>query len=140
MSYDISLNDRYTGEPLLLDCEHHMRGGNYVVGGTREAHLNITYNYGEWYRRDGVFPKEGKKPLGIRAIYGLTGAESISVLKCAILALEAMDEDISDERRRECEANGATGYWMPTRLNALRPLTQLLALAQMRPDGVWGGD
>ena len=31
-------------------------------------------------------------------------------------------------------------YWCPTRANALRPLYQLIALAQIRPDGVWDGD
>ena len=31
-------------------------------------------------------------------------------------------------------------YWEPTAANALRPLYQLMALAQMRPDGVWDGD
>ena len=33
---------------------------------------------------------------------------------------------------------GETGdYWCPTAANALRPLYQLIALSQMRPDGVW---
>ena len=32
------------------------------------------------------------------------------------------------------------GYWVATRENAIRPLYQLLAMAQMRPDGVWEGD
>jgi hypothetical protein len=31
-------------------------------------------------------------------------------------------------------------YWEPTEGNAKRALVQLLALAQMRPDGVWAGD
>lgn len=31
-------------------------------------------------------------------------------------------------------------YWMPTEGNAKRALTQLLAMARMRPDGVWEGD
>ena len=38
-----------------------------------------------------------------------------------------------------CKA-GERDYWLPTRTNAIRPLYQLLALAQMRPDGVWEGD
>ena len=76
----------------------------------------------------------------IRTIYGMTGAESIPVLKKAIAKLESMTVDISDEECRECEGQGATGYWMPTRENAIRPLYQLLAFAQMRPDGVWEGD
>lgn len=31
-------------------------------------------------------------------------------------------------------------YWKATEGNAKRPLYQLLALAKMRPDGVWDGD
>lgn len=33
-----------------------------------------------------------------------------------------------------------TDYWMDTAANALRPLYQLLAMAQLRPDGIWEGD
>lgn len=66
--------------------------------------------------------------------------QSIPVLQKAIKTLESLTEDISDEKRQQCEAQGATGYWMPTRQNAIKPLYQLLALAQMRPDGVWDGD
>ena len=31
-------------------------------------------------------------------------------------------------------------YWEPTAGNAIKPLYQLIAFAQMRPDGVWDGD
>ena len=31
-------------------------------------------------------------------------------------------------------------YWEPTAGNALKPLYQLLTMAQLRPDGVWSGD
>lgn len=48
--------------------------------------------------------------------------------------------DILAVERRQCEGQGATGYWMPTRDNAIRPLYQLVAMAMIRPDGVWDGD
>ena len=134
MSYDIYLTDPVTNDPLELDGAHHMRGG------TTEAWLNITYNYADWYYRPGVFARTKKASKGIRTIYGMTGVESIPVLKKAISKLKSMDEDISDDKRQKCEAHGATGYWMPTRENAIKPLYQLLAMAQMRPDGVWRGD
>ena len=140
MSYDIYLTDPVTNDPLELDEAHHMRGGTYAIGGTTEAWLNITYNYADWYYRPGVFARTKKASKGIRTIYGMTGVESIPVLKKAISKLESMDEDISDDKRQKCEAHGATGYWMPTRENAIKPLYQLLAMAQMRPDGVWRGD
>ena len=117
MSYDIRLEDAVTGKVLMLDNAHHMKGGTYAVGGTREAWLNITYNYSEHFH---VF---GSK--GIREIYGKTGAESIPMLKEAISLL---GDDVDDD------------YWKPTEGNAKQALMQLLALAQMRPDGVWNGD
>ena len=57
MSYDISLKDPVTKETLTVDEPHFMTGGTYQVGGCRELWLNITYNYGPFYRRDdGVRP------------------------------------------------------------------------------------
>ena len=135
LSYDISLKDPVTCETLELASEHMVRGGTYAVGGTRELWLNITYNYGRWYRREEAFGKEG-----IRTIYGLTGAESIPVLQRAIDALTALEEDLPAEELKELEDQGVTGYWLPTRENAIRPLHQLLAFARLRPDGVWDGD
>jgi len=81
----------------------------------QDKHLNITCNYGEHYYRvmgDG----------GIFSIHGKTGAESIAPLEAAISQL---GDDVSDD------------YWEPTEGNAKRALEQLLALAKMRPDGVW---
>ena len=140
MSYDIYLVDPVTHEQIELEAAHHMRGGTYAMSGTTEARLNITYNYANWYYRPGVFSRTRKSSKGIRTIYGMTGAESIPVLKKAIERLESLKVDISEKERRECEEQGCTGYWMPTRANAIRPLYQLLALAQMRPDGIWRGD
>lgn len=135
MSYDITLKDPVTKKTLELDSPHQIKGGTYAIGGTQEAWLSITYNYSRWYYKDEVFPSQG-----IRTIYGMSGAESIPVLKAAISALENSTDEISDEERRECEEQGATGYWMPTKGNAIKPLYSLLAFAQMRPDGVWEGD
>lgn len=134
MSYDISLLDPLTRNVLELDQPHHMRGGTYVLGGTTEAHLNVTYNYARHYERifGGEQPESrfdlifgGTKRSGIRSIYGKTGAESIPLLDAAIAKL---GDDVSDD------------YWAPTEGNAKRALIQLRALAAMRPDGVWSGD
>lgn len=145
MSYDIRLKDPVTQETLQLEDVHQMKGGMYALGGTKEAWLNITYNYADWYYKPDVFPDYGEfdsgiRRSGVRSIYGLSGADSIPVLQHAISALESMAEDISEEERQNCEEQGVTGYWMPTRENAIKPLYQLLALAKMRPDGVWDGD
>lgn len=118
MSYDINLCDPVTRDVLLLDDPHDMRGGTYAMGGTREAHLNVTYNYAEHYKR--VLSEKG-----IRTIYGMTGAESIPVLQRAA-------DQLGDD---------ATGnYWDDTEGNAKRALYKLIALAKLRPDGVWDGD
>lgn len=135
MSYDISLRDPVTKETIRFENPHFMRGGMYAMYGTTEAWLNVTYNYAQWYYRAEAFGKDG-----IRAIYGLTGAESIPVLRKAIAGMESLNEDLSEDERRECLAHDVSGYWLPTKENAIKPLYQLLAMAQMRPDGVWDGD
>ena len=123
MSYDITLTCPVTGEILELDEPHQMKGGTYAVGGTQQAKLNITYNYAEHFYR--VFLEIQFSKEGIRSIYGLTGAESIPVLQMTIAKLK----DDADQ-----------DYWKPTEGNAKKALTQLLALANMHPDGVWRGD
>jgi hypothetical protein len=55
----------------------------------------------------------------------MTGAESIPVLKAA---MDKLGDDVDPD------------YWTPTEGNAKRALAGLLALAQLRPDGVWDGD
>jgi len=118
MSYDICLKDPVSKKTIEFENVHDIKGGTYCVGGTKEAWLNITYNYGEYYRH--VFGENG-----IRTIYGMTGAESIPVIKKAI---EQLGDDISDD------------YWEPTEGNAKKALYGLLAFAQLRPDGIWDGD
>ena len=119
MSWSFYLTDPVSGEVLLLDSPHHMKGGTYAIGGTTEMHLNITYNYSEHYY---TYINEVE---GIRWLYGRTAAETIPVLKTAIACLgDDVDRD----------------YWKPTEGNAKRALIQLLALAQMRPDGIWNGE
>lgn len=117
MSYDIRLCDPVTHETLEVDSPHLMAGGTYALGGTTELWLNVTYNYARHYHCLGE--------RGIREIYGKTGAESIPMLKAAALRL---GDDVSDD------------YWEATEGNAKRALLQLLAMARMRPDGVWDGD
>lgn len=54
MSYDISLCDPVTHETLEVDDTHFVAGGTRSIGGTKELWLNITYNYGMYFRRDDV--------------------------------------------------------------------------------------
>lgn len=117
MSYDIELRDPVSNKVLELNAPHDMRGGTYAVGGTPHAELNITYNYGPIMRR--VLPE------GVRGLYGKTGAETIPLLKAAIAQL-------GDDTDPYC--------WTPTEGNVKKALCHVLALAQLRPDGIWAGD
>ncbi len=118
MSYDINLLDPVTKQVIEFDFKHHMRGGTYCLGGINKAWLNVTYNYAKHY-----YHTLGEK--GIRTIYGMTGAASLPVLKNAITQL---GDDVSGN------------YWDSTEGNAKAALLQLIALAELRPDGIWNGD
>lgn len=118
MSYDISLLDPVSNDVIVFDEPHFMAGGTYCLGGTCRAWLNITYNYSEHFYR-----LMGDK--GIRSIYGISGADSIPILEQAI---NQLNNDVDAD------------YWKPTEGNAKRALSQLLAIAKMRPDGIWYGD
>lgn len=118
MSYDIDLLDPVTKEVIKLDFKHQIRGGTYVVGGTNEASLNITWNYSEFF-----YKTLGKN--GVRTIYGMTGAESIPILQ---KAADQLKDDVDED------------YWKATEGNAKQALKQLIVLARLRPDGIWDGD
>lgn len=118
MSYDLGLKCPLTHDWVELDVPHQMKGGTYCLGGSRTAEINITYNYGVHFYR--VFGESG-----LRTIYGKSGADSIPILEAAISQLA---DDVADD------------YWKPTEGNAKLALLQCLALAKMRPDGIWDGD
>lgn len=189
MSYDIYLEDPVSCETLRIPA-HLMSGGivkaekmpdgSFVQAPDDEAHLNVTYNYGEWYSRafdkddeyyDSIrMRKSFEERKGIRTIYGMSGATSINEIKYAISKIsnkewskdldvtqksldDKYDEDcrwwanLSQKDKKVYESFGMKpkrdtldSYWTATRENALRPLYQLLSIAQMRPDGVWDGD
>jgi len=118
MSYDIQLTDPETGDTITLDHRHNLKGGTYCLGGASQAWLNVTYNYSEhFYRVLG-----GK---GIRTIYGMTGEESIPILK---KASSKLGNDVHHD------------YWEPTEGNARKALLDLVQLAKAAPHGVWDGD
>ena len=119
MSYDISLKDPVTKEVIILDAPHQIKGGTYEAGGTKEAWLNITYNYSPY------FYKLIDKEKGIRFLYEKSGAEAIPIIEEAINKLK---DDVNDD------------YWKATEGNAKQALHGLLVLAKMRPDGIFDGD
>jgi hypothetical protein len=114
MSYDISLVDPVTKKRLQVDTPHHIRGGTYAMGGTTELTLNVTYNYAPHFASFG----EG----GIRWLDGKLAADTIPIIQKVI---DSLKDDVDDD------------YWKGTDGNAKRALYGLLALAKMRPDGIW---
>lgn len=126
MSYDIRLKHPITGKTLELDTPHQMKGGTYAMGGTKECHLNITYNYGGIFAK--AFGDNGPHAIrtaSIRDLYGKFGHESIPVIESAISKL---GDDVDEN------------YWKATEGNTKAALIQLLTLAKLRPDGIWDGD
>lgn len=117
MSWCFDLCDPVTKECLATDAKHFMFGTEVCVGGTNAMTLGVTYNYSSIINK--VFESEEGYAYFLN---GKSGAETIPYLKNAI---EKLKDDVDDD------------YWKPTEGNAKRALSQLLAFAQMRPDGIW---
>ena len=195
MSYDIYLKERVSDEVIQLPVRHVMTGGTYQAeydpvtntfnpAAINEASLNITYNYGHYYYEAAADDErfygeknrssQGYENLGIRGIYGKTGAQSISMLSDMASRIENRykkdgewitrkrsktvyrDSDGKEvdpiriigreiyytEEQIEYELNEGPNddYWTDTAANAIKPLYQLIAFAQLRPDGILDGD
>lgn len=115
MSYDVELCR--DGLPVLVT--RHEEGGTYVLGGSKDAELNITYNYA------GFYYKYLDREEGLRWLYGKTGEETAPRLAAAIAHLGT---ETSDD------------YWDSTPGNAGRALHILFKWAVEHPDAVWNGD
>lgn len=177
MSYDLYLKEPATGEVASVPghlmiggtyrADYHPETGTFTPALNTEAHLNITYNYGGYFRE--VYEE------GIRKIYGMSGVDSIPVLESMIAGIVkkykkdntwicstrtktlCFDEEGNEVdpiqailrkkgpiRKENIEYEVSEGdtsdYWEPTAANAIKPLHQLIALAKMRPDCFWDGD
>ncbi len=117
MSYDIKLVGP-DGATLESEREHDLRSGTYVVGGTPDAWLNITYNY------SGHFQKV-LGDSGIRSVYGMAGRDAALIL---LDAAEKLGRNVSKD------------YWEATEGNARKALLDLARLCGMFPNGILKGD
>ncbi len=102
MSWWVGLEEKDTER--ILQVKPFEEGGTYCLGGTDQADLNITYNYGRIYHR--VIDEEN----GLWTLNGLPAQAALDLLEPAILQLE--DGKDSD-------------YWAATDGNAKRPLVML---------------
>lgn len=155
MSYDIYLNNPETGEVSKVSS-YLMTGGTVPCRNVNgqlfqdeqtDAWINITYNYAKYYyavtEGDERFAHRrsdsGEVDYGIRGIYGKTGAESIPLLQLMIDRIH--DRYIySDGKWLDEQEMDTSDYWKPTAANAIRPLRQMISLAEQCPDSVWDGD
>lgn len=111
------------GEDGAVQVAPHMEGGTVEIGGTQDASMNVTYNYGEVFRL--VWPSNlGNSGALKEMIDGRTGRESAPVLAVAV----AKCGNASPYRE---------DYWAPTIGNAKRALEVLLAWARQHPEATW---
>lgn len=117
MSYDL-----YLHAPGEVDCPLPIPKdkARLCASSPETAEINITYNFVWIFRR--TMGEEG-----VRAIYGLTGEQSIPILQSAIDQLKDDEVEHPDT-------------WKPTEGRAKKVLRRLLMLAQLQPTGIWAGD
>jgi len=173
--------DVMTGGTYRADYDE--KTGQFTPAAITDAWLNITYNYSHYYyeaadgdeRFYGVDSDDRHANLGIRGIYGKTGAEAIPMLKDLAERIETkykhdgewitnsrtekifkdkdgkeidlidlLEKHVTEYSTETVEKLINEGpnddYWTATAANAIKPLYQLLAFAELRPDGVWSGD
>lgn len=112
MSYDVCLIDQGTGKPAKVP--HFEEGGTLVIGGSDEAHLNITFNYAE--------------------VYGLLGwnVKNLGARK-AVKTIDELNRLVAFFGTRKY----ANDYWAPTPGNAGHALNILLEWAKLHPEAIW---
>lgn len=114
MGYSIYLTDT-DGNVLYSDTKHNAKGSVYVVGGTTELTLDVTYNYAPIFVS--VFGENG-----IRNLDAKKASETLTTLNEAIYRLA---DDVNED------------YWLPTEGNVKIVLCNLRDFARLRPDGIW---
>lgn len=104
MSWDVRIVTA-EGERRVLPFKHGLRGGTYQVGGSNEAWLNITYNYGARYRE-----------IWGHSLDGLNGQTVAEASPKLVDAIRRLGRERGDD------------YWEATPGNAGAALFDLLAL------------
>jgi hypothetical protein len=116
MGWDLTLVDPVTKEELYEDTPHQIKGGTYALGGTDKLWMSITYNYSKFYYEH--FP-DGE---GLNWLNEKLAADTIPIIQGVI---DKLGDDATDR------------YWDKTSGNAKKALYGVLALAKLRPDGMF---
>ena len=111
MSYWVYLKDN---DDCTLSVESHTEGGTIALGGSPEAEINITYNYGTCYSLLG---------FSIKDLHGKSAADTVQTLGHLVKKLGT--------RRYEKD------YWADTPGNAGHALSILHKWALQHPTGIW---
>ena len=114
MSRDCYLVDT-NKDVIILDKDFDRFGGTYAIGGSKEAWLNVTYNYSPIF----------KKVLGF-SLSRLDGKCVKDTLPDLERAIELLKEDDKTDN-----------YWDATEYNAKKALKDLVYLGKQKPDAFW---
>ena len=109
MSYDVRFKDPESKDTIEIPT-HHLMGGMYQIGGSNQADLNVTYNYGKHLHQ--VWGH------GLKELDGMTAEEATAKLEQAVSALGT---DRSED------------YWEATAGNAGAAMADLLTIAKQCP-------
>lgn len=104
MSYWICL----THNDTVVSVARHAEGATYVLGGTNDACISITYNYAEHF--------------AFRDLHQKRAGDTIELMQEAV---DRLGTDRDDD------------YWEPTEGNAGYAVSILLDWARQHPDAVW---
>jgi len=125
MGWDLSLHKKNTetgeAESCYVEVPHNLKGGTYVVGGTRELWMQVTHNYND-------FLAEALQESSLDCLQGKTVKETLPLLETAVQVLsQKYNNPMPSER-----------YWDATAGNALKALQDLVDLAKLAPlDATW---
>ena len=108
MSYDINIM-RHDGTAVRLRKRHNCAGGTYALGGTREAWLNVTYNYSAIFDR--LLGEDG-----IRTIYGMNIKQARPILEAAIAKLGDAKPDADYWKACDGNAKRHCRTWLSSRI------------------------
>ncbi len=112
MSYEVTLESN----GVLVTVPKHENGGTKIMGGTKRAELNVTYNYSIFFQEH----------LGSEGLYYLCGKQA----RYTIPRLEQAASTLSDFQPDN-------DYWKKSPGNAGLVINLLLAWAERYPEATW---